>query len=84
MELYGARVIVVEDRDPVGGYLGTRLKKIDQILQSDPNAVWLDQYANIANKNVHAEQTGNEIAANSIKSIGSLSGPALLVPGRDL
>ena len=23
MELYGARVIVVEDRDPVGGYLGT-------------------------------------------------------------
>jgi len=62
MELYGARVIVVEDRDPVGGYLGTRLKKIDQILQSDPNAVWLDQYANIANKNVHAEQTANEIA----------------------
>ena len=62
MELYGATVIVVEDRDPVGGYLGTRLKKIDQILQSDPNAVWLDQYSNVANKNVHAEQTANEIA----------------------
>ncbi|MGC1874561.1 MAG: pyridoxal-phosphate dependent enzyme, partial [Pseudolabrys sp.] len=38
------------------------LKKIDQILQSDPNAIWLNQYANIANKNVHAEQTANEIA----------------------
>ena len=62
MELYGAKVIVVEDRDPVRGYLGSRLKKIDQILQSDPNAVWLNQYANIANKNVHAEQTANEIA----------------------
>jgi 2,3-diaminopropionate biosynthesis protein SbnA len=62
MELYGAKVIVVEDRDPVGGYLGSRLRKIDQILQSDPNAVWLNQYANIANKNVHAEQTANEIA----------------------
>jgi 2,3-diaminopropionate biosynthesis protein SbnA len=62
MELYGARVIVVKDRDPVAGYLGTRLKKIDQILQSDPNAVWLDQYSNVANKNVHAEQTANEIA----------------------
>jgi N-(2-amino-2-carboxyethyl)-L-glutamate synthase len=62
MELYGAKIIVVEDRDPAGGYLGSRLKKIDQILQSDPNAVWLDQYANIANKNVHAEQTANEIA----------------------
>ena len=63
MELYGARVIVVrKDRDPVAGYLGTRLEKIDQILQSDPNAVWLDQYSNVANKNVHAEQTANEIA----------------------
>jgi len=58
MELYGARVIVVEDRDPVAGYLGTRLKKINEILQSDPNAVWLDQYSNVANKNVHAEQNG--------------------------
>jgi N-(2-amino-2-carboxyethyl)-L-glutamate synthase len=62
MELYGAKVIVVEDRDPVGGFLGSRLKKIDQILNSEPNAVWLNQYANIANKNVHAEQTANEIA----------------------
>ena len=62
IELYGATVIVVEDRDPAGGYLGSRLEKIDQILQSDPNAVWLNQYANVANKNVHAEQTANEIA----------------------
>jgi N-(2-amino-2-carboxyethyl)-L-glutamate synthase len=62
MELHGAKVIVVEDRDAAGGYLGSRLKKIDEILQSDPNAVWLNQYANIANKNVHAEQTANEIA----------------------
>jgi N-(2-amino-2-carboxyethyl)-L-glutamate synthase len=62
IELYGAKVIVVEDRDPAGGFLGSRLKKIDQILQSEPNAIWLNQYANIANKNVHAEQTANEIA----------------------
>ena len=33
MELYGAKVLVVEDRDPVGGFLGSRLKKIDQILR---------------------------------------------------
>src|SRR5262245_6640154 len=56
MQLYGAKVIVVKDRDSVGGFLGTRLKKIEQILESNPNAVWLNQYANIANKNVHAEQ----------------------------
>jgi cysteine synthase A len=62
IELYGAKVIVVEDRDSAGGYLGSRFKKIDQILKSDPNAVWLDQYSNIANKNVHAMETANEIA----------------------
>jgi 2,3-diaminopropionate biosynthesis protein SbnA len=63
MELYEAEVIVVSDRDSAGGFLGTRLKVIDNILCSNPNAVWVNQYANIANKNVHAEQTGNEIAA---------------------
>ena len=62
IELYGGKVIVVEERDPANGFLGTRLKKIDEILQSDPNAVWLNQYANVANKNAHARQTGDEIA----------------------
>ena len=62
MEVYGAKVVVVKERDAAGGYLGSRLKKINQILRSNPNAVWLDQYANVANKNVHAEQTANEIA----------------------
>ena len=31
--------------------------------RSDPNAVWLNQYANVANKNAHARQTGDEIAS---------------------
>jgi 2,3-diaminopropionate biosynthesis protein SbnA len=62
MELYGAKVIVVEERDGAGGFLESRFKAIDQILQSEPKAVWLNQGANIANKNVHAEQTANEIA----------------------
>lgn len=62
IELYGAKVILVEERDAAGGYLGSRLKRIDQILRSNPNAVWLNQYANVANKNAHAHQTANEIA----------------------
>ena len=62
MELYGASVVEVKDRDPAGGFLGSRLEKIEQILQSEPKAIWLNQYANIANKNVHAEHTANEIA----------------------
>jgi cysteine synthase A len=62
IELYGGKVIVVEERDPANGYLGSRLKRIAKILKSDPNAIWLNQYANVANKNVHAKQTGDEIA----------------------
>jgi len=62
MELYGAKVIIVDDRDGAGGFLENRFNVIDQLLRSDPNAVWLNQYANPANKNVHAEQTANEIA----------------------
>jgi cysteine synthase A len=67
MELYGAQVVLVMERDAVGGYLGSRLKKIEQIVQSMPNAIWLNQYANVANKNVHAEQTADEIAREFAK-----------------
>jgi N-(2-amino-2-carboxyethyl)-L-glutamate synthase len=62
MSLYGAEVIVVDDRDEEGGFLGNRFKTIDRILETEPNAVWLNQYDNVANKDVHAAQTANEIA----------------------
>ncbi len=62
MQAYGAEVIVVQDRDTAGGYLEARFKAIGNILDTEPNAVWLNQYENIANKNVHAEQTAAEIA----------------------
>ena len=62
MELYGATVVVVKDRDADGGFLTNRFRVIDDILRSEPNAVWLNQYDNIANKNVHAAETANEIA----------------------
>ena len=82
---HGASVIVVKDRDSAGGYLGSRLRKIDQILQSDANAVWLNQYANIANKNVHAEQTADEIAREFDKVDWVFVGTRhYRYPGRDL
>jgi 2,3-diaminopropionate biosynthesis protein SbnA len=62
IKVYGGRVVIVKERDPAGGYLGSRFKAIDRILRSNANAIWLNQYANVANKNVHAEQTANEIA----------------------
>lgn len=63
MELYGAKVCVVDDRDADDGFLASRFKLINRILDTEPHAVWLNQYDNIANKNVHAEQTAKEIAS---------------------
>lgn len=62
MALYGAEVVVVEKPDAKSGFLGARLKTIDRILQNEPNAVWLNQYANLANKAVHENRTADEIA----------------------
>jgi 2,3-diaminopropionate biosynthesis protein SbnA len=62
IELYGGKVIMVEERDAANGFLGSRLKRIDEILKADPKAIWLNQYANLANKNAHVKQTGEEIA----------------------
>jgi cysteine synthase A len=62
IELYGGKVIMVEERDAANGFLGSRLKRIDEILKADPSAIWLNQYANLANKNAHVKQTGEEIA----------------------
>jgi cysteine synthase A len=62
MELHGATVLVVKNRDPDGGFLGSRFKAIEDILGSEPNALWLNQHNNIANKNVHAAETAVEIA----------------------
>ncbi|MGI9424072.1 MAG: 2,3-diaminopropionate biosynthesis protein SbnA [Hyphomicrobiaceae bacterium] len=62
MQLYGAEVIVVDKPDRESGYLGARLKTVDRLLQTEPNSIWLNQYANIANKNVHANKTAAEIA----------------------
>lgn len=62
MEVFGAEVIVVGESDTAGGYLEARFNAIDNILATEPNAIWLNQYENVANKTVHAEQTAAEIA----------------------
>lgn len=61
MQLYGAEVIVADERDSAGGFLETRFQIIDELLQKYEHSVWLNQYANAANKNIHANQTGKEI-----------------------
>lgn len=61
MQAYGATVTVVGDRDADGGFLGTRIAWIRHLLQTDPRAVWTNQYANPANPGAHYATTAPSI-----------------------
>lgn len=63
MRQYGAEVICVEgDGSNPGGYLPARLARVHQILDADPDAVWLNQYANDLNWMSHYDGVGAEIS----------------------
>lgn len=64
MNLYGAHVICVTERDKNGGYLGTRIDRIHSMLKDDPDLIWTNQYANPDNKNAHYLTTAKEIDDN--------------------
>jgi 2,3-diaminopropionate biosynthesis protein SbnA len=61
MRAVGANVIVVRDKDPNGGYLGSRIALIKKMCEDDPELVWVNQYANDGNWRAHYETTAPEI-----------------------
>jgi len=56
------RVSKVEERDPTGGYLLTRIQRVQELLDTIPNAHWTNQYGNIENFNAHYHGLGTELA----------------------
>ncbi|WP_157877657.1 pyridoxal-phosphate dependent enzyme [Streptomyces kanamyceticus] len=73
MAALAAAVERVDLPDAHGGYLRARLRRVRDLLASDPTCVWPDQYRNPANPRVHREQTGPEILRHGSES-GSGSG----------
>ncbi|MDF2958843.1 MAG: 2,3-diaminopropionate biosynthesis protein SbnA [Paenibacillus sp.] len=61
LQKMGARIVMVEEQDDQGGYLKTRIRKVNELLQSVPHAFWINQYANENNWKAHYEGTGTEI-----------------------
>jgi 2,3-diaminopropionate biosynthesis protein SbnA len=61
MRQLGARVERVERPDPYGGYLHTRLERVQELLREIPGAHWIDQYANELNARCHYDGIGSEI-----------------------
>ncbi len=58
---YGAEIVKVTSKDDSGGYLKSRIKKVKEILEENPNAIWLNQYSNEKNAMAHYYGTGMEI-----------------------
>lgn len=56
-------VVKVEERDDTGGFLKTRLKMVQHLCATVPNAYWTNQYANLDAMEAHYELTANEICA---------------------
>ncbi|GHJ15491.1 pyridoxal-phosphate dependent enzyme [Micromonospora sp. AKA38] len=64
MRALGTEVIVVDEPDPMGGFLHTRINTIRRMLAADPRLVWFNQYANPANKQAHRDTTAASMYAN--------------------
>lgn len=57
----GASIDMVHERDEHGGYLGTRVRRVREIVAAAPHTVWINQYANELNWRSHYEGEGEEI-----------------------
>lgn len=58
IKAYGAELIIVQNRDQNGGFLGSRIDLIRSMLAENSNIVWVNQYENINNVEAHYMTTG--------------------------
>ncbi|MEU1176793.1 pyridoxal-phosphate dependent enzyme [Streptomyces sp. NPDC005820] len=56
-----ANIVEVDEPDPAGGYLLSRLAKVSELLDRDDRYVWVDQYNSARNPDIHRRMTGPEI-----------------------
>lgn len=61
MRAFGAEVVCIKERDMIGGFLGSRIRYIEECLRRDPCYIWLNQYKNPAGPEIHRVTTGPAI-----------------------
>lgn len=64
MRSLGAEVVLVSDPDENGGFLGSRIRYVQDACAADPDLVWLNQYSNENNWRAHYDTTGPAIIRN--------------------
>ncbi|GCF08356.1 putative siderophore biosynthesis protein SbnA [Dictyobacter arantiisoli] len=75
MEALDARIDLVQSPDKNGGYLLSRLARVQELLAQNQGYVWTNQYANAANPNVHYLSTGPEIYQQMNRKVDILFAP---------
>ena len=61
MRLLGAEIVVVDDLDVTGGYLLSRLRRVAELVDEIPGAVWSNQYGDRANPRAHLIGTAPQL-----------------------
>jgi len=61
IKLFGGELIIVTDKDENGGFLNSRINLIKKLIKDNQDFYWLNQYANIENKNAHYLRTAPSI-----------------------
>lgn len=64
IQAYGAELIIVQNRDINGGFLGSRIDLIKSMIAVNKKMVWVNQYENEDNVQAHYESTGPEILSS--------------------
>jgi N-(2-amino-2-carboxyethyl)-L-glutamate synthase len=68
----GATIVEVATRDAHGGYLLTRLAKVQELLDSDSDLRWTDQYTNRANPEIHRTTLALELVAQTAGTVDAV------------
>lgn len=61
IECYGGEILLVDEPDEHGGFLGTRMATVDRLCRENANYVWLNQYSNPHNPRAHEMTTAAAI-----------------------
>jgi cysteine synthase A len=62
MEALGSRVHIIDQPDPVSGFVGARINYVRAACAADDRYVWLNQYSNPSNWIAHYRRTAPAIA----------------------
>lgn len=61
IKAYGAELVIINEKDENGGFLGSRIKYIKNLINKDRNLVWTNQYENYDNVKAHYYSTAKAI-----------------------